>query len=66
MSLRFMGGQGYGYSSDKGKFIVKVEDEEFEFDDLVEARQFYNNLKVNKAIWDCSNDIPELLESHEI
>jgi hypothetical protein len=66
MSLRFMGGQGYAYSSDKGKYVVKVEDEEFEFDYLAEAREFYNNLNVNKAIWDCSNDIPELLESHEI
>jgi hypothetical protein len=61
--LQFNSGQGYGDSEENGRFIVKHSDKETEFDKLSEAREFYDSINEEKAIWDMTK-IPELLECH--
>ena len=60
--LKFYGGQGYGYSNEIGKFEVKA-NETKQFTNLSKAKEYYESLNEEKAIWDITT-IAELLECH--
>ena len=60
--LKYYGGQGYDYSNEIGKFVVKA-NETKQFTNLSKAKEYYESLNEEKAIWDIST-IPELLEGH--
>jgi len=62
--LTNIGGQGYSYSNEDGKFEVIGNDVKV-FTKLSEAKKYYNSLRVEKAIWDLTS-IPELLEAHAL
>ena len=55
-------GQGFGYSSEIGKFEVKYsENDKKKFNSLKKAREFYDSLEEEAAIWDISS-FAELLD----
>jgi len=63
--LKFYGGQGYGYSNEIGKFeVFEVKaNERKQFTNLSKAKEYYESLNEEKAIWDITT-IAELLECH--
>lgn len=60
MKLEYYGGQGY-YDG-KGECTVKYGDKEKVFPNYDEAKLFYDNLKVGKALW--QKNPTELVECH--
>ena len=60
--LKYYGGQGWAYSKEIGQFEVKAKETK-RFDRLSKAREYYENLNEEKAIWDITT-IPELIECH--
>ena len=61
--LKSYGGQGYGYSSEVGKFEVRAKEVK-EFTKLSEAKKYYENLNEEKAIWDLTGMFGELIDCH--
>lgn len=60
--LKYYDGQGYSYSKENGKFEVKANQNK-KFNNLSEAKEYYESLNEEKAIWDVTT-IPELIECH--
>lgn len=60
--LKRLGGNGYDYSHENGKFEVRSIVIK-QFTKLSEAKEHYESLKEEKTIWDITG-IPELLECH--
>lgn len=60
--LVYYGGQGYDYSNENGLFEVKATINKT-FITLSEAKEYYDSLNEEKAIWDISF-IPELLDCY--
>ena len=55
------GGQGFRFSKENGKFEVKATSTIKIFTKLSEARNYYDSLNEEKAIWDITG-MPELLD----
>ena len=55
-------GDGFDFSTENGLFEVKAKKIK-QFSKLSQARQYYDSLNEEKAIWDLTR-IPELLECH--
>lgn len=47
-------GDGFQYVPFFGKFIIKFNESEKEFDFILDALRFYNSIKNDKAFWDCT------------
>ena len=62
--LKYYGGNGYDYAKENGIFEVRAKDTKT-FTELLKAREYYDSLNEDKAIWDLTN-IPELLECHTL
>ncbi|HIA37043.1 MAG TPA: hypothetical protein EYN89_10045 [Flavobacteriales bacterium] len=60
--LKYYGGKGYEYSNENGNFEVKA-NEVKKFTRLSKAKEHYDNLNEEKAIWDTTT-MPELLSCH--
>lgn len=54
-------GDGFKYVPFFGKFLIKYNESEKEFDFILDALKFYNSIKINKAFWDCSR-LSELID----
>lgn len=65
MKLEYYGGSGYGGVPEKGTFQVKtgLSLANRIFNNLSKAREYYDKLNIEKALWDLTR-IPELLECH--
>ena len=60
--LEYYGGDGYGSSTEIGKFEVKASKTKT-FNKLSEARKYFDSLNEEKAIWDLTR-APELLDCY--
>ena len=54
-------GDGFEYVPYFGKFLIKYDESEKEFDFILDALKFYNSIATDKAFWDCSK-LPELID----
>jgi len=65
MKLEYYGGNGYCGVPEKGIFRVKTSLSLANrmFTELSAARKYYDNLNIEKSLWDLTR-IPELLECH--
>ena len=54
-------GDGFIFVPTHGKFLIKYNKSEEEFDFILDALKFYNSIKKDKAFWDLSNT-PELID----
>ena len=63
--LKYYGGVGFLFSKENGLFEVKANANKV-FRKLSSAKKYYESLHEEKAIWDITNQIPVLLESHYI
>lgn len=64
--LKYYGGNGFEGIEDNGDFEVRQGEEiKTRFDSLQKAKEFYESLNCDKAIWDLTH-IPELIECHTL
>jgi hypothetical protein len=62
--LEYYGGDGYGAVKEEGVFEVKATETKT-FTSLSKAREYYDSLIDDKALWDITS-LPELLEAHTV
>jgi predicted negative regulator of RcsB-dependent stress response len=61
--LKSTSGEGYSYAPEKGVFEVKTDNIQKTFTSLSEARNYYDSINAEKAIWQLKPSI-ELLDAH--
>lgn len=54
-------GDGFKYVPYFGKFLIKYDESEKEFNFILDALKFYNSIVSDKAFWDCTK-LPELID----
>lgn len=63
--LEYYGGNGFGGQPEIGEFKIKYGEDQMKearFTHFRDAKDFYNKIDGQKAFWDCSKGLPELLE----
>ena len=51
MKLEYYGGDGFGGLKEKGDYMVKAKNKDYQFQSLNEAREFYDSLNESKFFW---------------
>ena len=66
MIMKFLNGIGYARQNLKGKFEVRTDKRIKTFKYLINAREHYDTLRVEKTIWNVAKEPNELLEYHQL